>query len=111
MHFSTSECHAPAENVRGDKRTGLLATVMKVGKDDQEGLGSVRRLRRLHRQSHAGQRSREGLFMLEEGANPLQIDKVRYDFGFAMGPYQVATWPASMISTRAQGALEPASGA
>ena len=35
-------------------------------------------------------RSREGMFMLEEGAFPWQIDKVLYDFGFAMGPYQVA---------------------
>ena len=35
-------------------------------------------------------RSREGMFMLEEGATPWQIDKVLYDFGFAMGPYQVA---------------------
>jgi 3-hydroxyacyl-CoA dehydrogenase len=30
------------------------------------------------------------MFLLEEGATPWQIDKVLYDFGFAMGPYQVA---------------------
>jgi 3-hydroxyacyl-CoA dehydrogenase len=35
-------------------------------------------------------RSRECGFMLEEGALPQQIDKVLYDFGFAMGPYAVS---------------------
>ncbi|SNS75692.1 3-hydroxyacyl-CoA dehydrogenase [Sphingomonas laterariae] len=32
-------------------------------------------------------RSREGFFMLEEGAKPAQIDKVLTGFGFPMGPY------------------------
>ncbi|MFL6647533.1 MAG: 3-hydroxyacyl-CoA dehydrogenase family protein, partial [Sulfurifustaceae bacterium] len=35
-------------------------------------------------------RSRECGFMLEEGALPQQIDKVLYDFGFAMGPFAVS---------------------
>ncbi|MFL6714543.1 MAG: 3-hydroxyacyl-CoA dehydrogenase family protein, partial [Sulfurifustis sp.] len=34
--------------------------------------------------------SRECGFMLEEGALPQQIDKVLYDFGFAMGPFAVS---------------------
>ncbi|MGH6781063.1 MAG: 3-hydroxyacyl-CoA dehydrogenase NAD-binding domain-containing protein, partial [Sphingomonadaceae bacterium] len=35
-------------------------------------------------------RSREGFFMLEEGAKPAQIDKVLTGFGFPMGPYALA---------------------
>ena len=35
-------------------------------------------------------RSREGFFMLEEGAKPAQIDKVLAGFGFPMGPYALA---------------------
>jgi len=34
-------------------------------------------------------RTRECGFMLEEGALPWQIDKVIYNFGFPMGPYQM----------------------
>jgi 3-hydroxyacyl-CoA dehydrogenase len=30
---------------------------------------------------------REAEFLLEEGASPQQVDKVIYDFGFAMGPF------------------------
>jgi len=35
-------------------------------------------------------RSREGFFMLEEGAKPSQIDKIIQGFGFPMGPYALA---------------------
>ncbi|MFM7785421.1 MAG: 3-hydroxyacyl-CoA dehydrogenase family protein [Gammaproteobacteria bacterium] len=37
-----------------------------------------------------GKRSREGFFMLEEGAKPQQIDRVLTGFGFPMGPYALA---------------------
>jgi 3-hydroxyacyl-CoA dehydrogenase len=37
-----------------------------------------------------GKRSREGFFMLEEGATPAQIDKVLTGFGFPMGPYALS---------------------
>ena len=36
------------------------------------------------------QRSREALFLLEEGALPQQVDSVLYEFGFAMGPFAVS---------------------
>jgi 3-hydroxyacyl-CoA dehydrogenase len=36
------------------------------------------------------QRSREGLFLLEEGATPARIDHVFREFGFPMGPYELA---------------------
>jgi len=35
-------------------------------------------------------RSREALFMLEEGAQPEQVDRVLTDFGFPLGPFAVA---------------------
>jgi len=35
-------------------------------------------------------RSREGFFMLEEGASPDRIDRVLQGFGFPMGPYALA---------------------
>jgi 3-hydroxyacyl-CoA dehydrogenase len=33
---------------------------------------------------------REATFLLEEGALPQQVDKVIYDFGFPMGPFQMS---------------------
>jgi 3-hydroxyacyl-CoA dehydrogenase len=68
----------------------VLATIMKIGKTIKkvsvlsgvcDGFIGNRML---------AKRSREGMFLMEEGATPWQIDKVLYDFGFAMGPYQVA---------------------
>jgi 3-hydroxyacyl-CoA dehydrogenase len=35
-------------------------------------------------------RSREALFMLEEGATPAQVDQVLVEFGFPLGPFAVA---------------------
>ncbi len=92
MHFfNPAHVMRLLENVRGAKTApDVLATVMKVGKTIKkvsvlsgvcDGFIGNRML---------AKRSREGMFMLEEGATPWQIDKVLYDFGFAMGPYQVA---------------------
>ncbi|HTQ06371.1 MAG TPA: 3-hydroxyacyl-CoA dehydrogenase NAD-binding domain-containing protein [Polyangiaceae bacterium] len=36
------------------------------------------------------QELREGLFLLEEGALPEQVDRVCYDFGFPLGPFAAA---------------------
>jgi 3-hydroxyacyl-CoA dehydrogenase len=92
MHFfNPANVMRLLENVRGAKTApDVLATVMKVGKTIKkvsvlsgvcDGFIGNRML---------AKRSREGMFLLEEGATPWQIDKVLYDFGFAMGPYQVA---------------------
>src|SRR5579883_1808732 len=92
MHFfNPANVMRLLENVRGAKTApDVLATVMKIGKTIKklpvmvgvsEGFVGNRML---------AKRSREGFFLLEEGATPWQIDKVLYDFGFAMGPYQVA---------------------
>jgi 3-hydroxyacyl-CoA dehydrogenase len=92
MHFfNPANVMRLLENVRGAKTApDVIATVMKIGKTIKkvsvlsgvcDGFIGNRML---------AKRSREGMFMLEEGATPWQIDKVLYDFGFAMGPYQVA---------------------
>ncbi|MBS0578087.1 MAG: enoyl-CoA hydratase/isomerase family protein [Proteobacteria bacterium] len=67
----------------------VVATLMKLGKllgkvavtvGAGEGFVANRMLSR---------RSREALFMLEEGAEPSQIDRVLTDFGFPLGPLAV----------------------
>ncbi len=58
------------------KRLGKVAVV--VGAD--EGFVANRMLSR---------RSREALFMLEEGAEPAQVDRVLTEFGFPLGPFAV----------------------
>jgi 3-hydroxyacyl-CoA dehydrogenase len=92
MHFfNPANVMRLLENVRGAKTApDVLATVMAVGK-------AIRKVAVLVGISDGfvgnrmlAKRSREGMFLLEEGATPWQIDKVLVDFGFAMGPYQVA---------------------
>ena len=91
MHFfSPANVMKLLENVRGRKTAPeVYATAMKLGK----AIGKVPVLvgvcdgfvgNRI-----LGPRSREHAFMLEEGALPQQIDKVLYDFGFPMGPFEV----------------------
>ena len=92
MHFfSPANVMRLLENVRTPcTAPDVLASVMHIGKK----LGKVAVLvggadgfvgnRML------AQRSREVLFLLEEGALPQQVDKVLVDFGFAMGPFAVS---------------------
>ncbi len=58
------------------KRLGKVAVMVSAG----EGFVANRMLAR---------RSREALFMLEEGAEPAQVDRVLTDFGFPLGPFAV----------------------
>jgi 3-hydroxyacyl-CoA dehydrogenase len=92
MHFfSPANVMKLLENVRTPGTApDVLATVMQLGKklgkiavlvDGSDGFVGNRML---------AQRSREVLFLLEEGALPRQIDQVLYDFGFAMGPFAVS---------------------
>jgi 3-hydroxyacyl-CoA dehydrogenase len=79
------------ENVRGAQTSpDVLATVMKVAKTIGKVATMVGMSDGFVGNRMLGKRSREGFFMMEEGATPWQIDKVLYDFGFPMGPYQVA---------------------
>ena len=92
MHFF-NPAHAMRllEIVRtADTTPEVLATLMKLGRrlgkvpvlvGAGEGFVANRMLSR---------RSREALFMLEEGAEPEQIDRVLVEFGFPLGPLAVA---------------------
>jgi len=92
MHFfNPANVMRLLENVRPAKASPeALQTIMKTGKKIGklpvlvgvcDGFVGNRML---------GKRSREGFFMMEEGATPWQIDKVLFGFGFPMGPYSVA---------------------
>jgi 3-hydroxyacyl-CoA dehydrogenase len=88
--FSPAHVMRLVENVRGkETSTDTVTAVMKLSKRlDKVGVlvgvcdGFVgnRMLRAYTRQAN---------FLLEEGALPKQIDRVMYDFGFAMGPFAV----------------------
>ncbi len=92
MHFfNPANVMRLLENVRGAKTApDVIATVMKIGK----AIGKVSVLVGISDgfvgNRMLSKRSREAMFLLEEGATPWQIDKVLVDFGFAMGPYQVS---------------------
>ena len=92
MHFfSPANVMKLLENVRTPNTApDVLATVMQVGKrlgkvavlvGGSDGFVGNRML---------AQRSREVLFLLEEGALPQQVDKVLFEFGFPMGPFAVS---------------------
>ncbi|MGD9984879.1 MAG: 3-hydroxyacyl-CoA dehydrogenase NAD-binding domain-containing protein [Porticoccaceae bacterium] len=92
MHFfSPANVMRLLENVRGKQTANdVIATVMNLSRR----IGKIGVLvgvcdgfvgnRMLH------QRTREAMFLVEEGARPEQIDKVLYDFGFPMGPFAMA---------------------
>jgi 3-hydroxyacyl-CoA dehydrogenase len=89
MHyFSPANVMKLLEIVRGAK-TGkdVLATVLKLAKQTGKnavvsGVGPGFIANRV-----AGPRSRAAQALLLEGANPADIDRVMYDFGFPMGPF------------------------
>ncbi len=88
--FSPANVMRLMENVRGEKTSKeTIATVMALSKT----LGKAGVLVGVcdgfvgNRMYHLY--SREAQFMLEEGALPEQVDRVLYDFGFAMGPFCV----------------------
>jgi 3-hydroxyacyl-CoA dehydrogenase len=88
--FSPANVMRLMENVRGAKTSPeTIGTVMKLSKT----LGKVGVLVGIcdgfvgNRMYHCY--TRQANFLLEEGALPQQVDKVIYDFGFAMGPFAV----------------------
>jgi 3-hydroxyacyl-CoA dehydrogenase len=91
MHFfSPANVMRLLENVRGEKTAPeVYATAMKAGKTIGKVPVLVGVCHGFVGNRMLSKRSREGGFMLEEGALPQQIDKVLYDFGFAMGPFAV----------------------
>ncbi|MBI2585265.1 MAG: 3-hydroxyacyl-CoA dehydrogenase, partial [Rhodospirillales bacterium] len=88
--FSPANVMRLMENVRGAKTSPeTIATVMKLSKT----IGKVGVLVGIcdgfvgNRMYHCY--TRQANFLLEEGALPHQVDKVIYEFGFAMGPFAV----------------------
>ncbi|MDA0304988.1 MAG: 3-hydroxyacyl-CoA dehydrogenase NAD-binding domain-containing protein [Proteobacteria bacterium] len=88
--FSPAHIMRLMENVRGAKSSPeTIASVMALSKK----LGKVGVLVG-NADGFVGNRmyhkyTRQAYFLLDEGALPEQVDKVLYDFGFAMGPFAV----------------------
>ncbi|MDD5169455.1 MAG: 3-hydroxyacyl-CoA dehydrogenase family protein, partial [Syntrophales bacterium] len=89
MHFfSPANVMRLLENVRGAKTAPeVYATTMKVGKKIGKVPVLVGVCDGFVGNRMLAKRSRECIFMLEEGALPWQIDKAIFNFGFPMGPY------------------------
>lgn len=86
--FSPAHIMKLMENVRGrETAADVIATVMKLSKN----IGKVGVMVGVcdgfvgNRMLYAYRSQAE--FLLEEGALPQQVDRVFYDFGFAMGPF------------------------
>jgi len=92
MHFfSPANVMRLLENVRGAKTSPeVYATAMKVGKKIAKVPVLVGVCDGFVGNRMLAKRTRECGFMLQEGALPWQIDKVIYNFGFPMGPYQMS---------------------
>jgi 3-hydroxyacyl-CoA dehydrogenase len=102
MHFfSPANVMRLLENVRGAKTSPeVYATAMKIGKNIGKVPVLVGVCDGFVGNRMLAKRSRESIFMLEEGALPWQIDKVVYDFGFPMGPYQMSDMAGLDVSWR-----------
>jgi 3-hydroxyacyl-CoA dehydrogenase len=92
MHFfNPANVMRLLENIRGAQTSpDVLATATKVGKKIGKIATMVGVSDGFVGNRMLGKRSREGFFLMEEGATPWQIDRVLYEFGFPMGPYRVA---------------------
>ena len=106
--FSPANVMKLMENVRGARTSAqTIATVMKLSKK----LGKVGVLVGVcdgfvgNRMLYAYRRQAD--FLLEEGALPEQIDRVIYDFGLPMGPYQMADLAGLDVSWRVRKAQAP----
>ena len=106
--FSPANVMKLMENVRGARTSPeTIATVMKLSKK----LGKMGVLVGVcdgfvgNRMLYAYRRQAD--FLLEEGALPEQIDRVIYDFGLPMGPYQMADLAGLDVSWRVRKAQAP----
>ena len=106
--FSPANVMKLMENVRGARSAPqTIATIMELSKT----LGKVGVLVGVcdgfvgNRMLYAYRRQAD--FLLEEGALPAQVDKVIYDFGLPMGPYQMADLTGLDVSWRVRKAQAP----
>jgi len=99
--FSPAHVMRLLENVCGRETSAeTIARVMKLGRrlgkvgvlvGNGDGFVGNRMYHHYTRQAH---------FLLEEGALPEQVDRVIYDFGFAMGPFAVGDVAGLDVSWR-----------
>ena len=110
--FSPANVMRLMENVRGERSSArTIATVMQLAKR----LGKVGVLVGVC-DGFVGNRMlapylREAEFLLEEGALPQQIDRVIYEFGLPMGPFQMSDLAGNDVSwyiRQRQAATRPA---
>ena len=110
--FSPANVMRLMENVRGERSSArTIATVMQLAKR----LGKVGVLVGVC-DGFVGNRMlapylREAEFLLEEGALPQQIDRVIYEFGMPMGPFQMSDLAGNDVSwyiRQRQAATRPA---
>lgn len=97
--FSPANVMRLLENVRGENTAkDVIATVMALGKKigkvpvlagNCDGFIGNRMLDKYIRQAQ---------FMVEEGAQPEDVDRVVFDFGFAMGPFAMSDLAGNDVS-------------
>ncbi|MBN9062475.1 MAG: 3-hydroxyacyl-CoA dehydrogenase [Rhizobiales bacterium 65-9] len=92
MHFfNPANVMRLLENVRGAQTSDdVAATLMDVGKRLGKTSVLIGACEGFVGNRMLSKRSREALFMMEEGATPWRIDKALYDFGFPLGPHALA---------------------
>jgi 3-hydroxyacyl-CoA dehydrogenase len=87
--FSPANVMKLLEVVRGARPRPTCWPPHGAGQEDQEGRRGVGRVRRLHRQPHAGALRRGAAGLLNAGALPQQVDAALQKFGMAMGPFRM----------------------
>ncbi|MGE3143246.1 MAG: 3-hydroxyacyl-CoA dehydrogenase NAD-binding domain-containing protein, partial [Hyphomonadaceae bacterium] len=88
--FSPANVMRLLEVVRADKTSkSVIATSMQTAKKIGKIAALVRVCHGFVGNRILAARQREAMALLDEGAMPWDIDKALYDFGFAMGPFQM----------------------
>ena len=92
MHFfSPANVMKLLENVRGEKTSDeVVATVMDLSRRIGKGGGLVGVCHGFVGNRMLHKRQAEAVQLVNEGANPAQVDKVLFDLGFPMGPFAMS---------------------
>ncbi|MGJ4859903.1 3-hydroxyacyl-CoA dehydrogenase NAD-binding domain-containing protein [Labrys sp. La1] len=109
MHFfNPANVMKLLENVRSAKTSlDVLATTMALGKRLGKVPVMVGRSEGFVANRMLSKRTREAQFLLEEGATPLQVDRVLTTFGFPIGPFALADLAGMDIMAAARRARLP----
>ena len=91
MHFfSPANVMRLVEVVRADHTSKeVINTSMQISRADRQDRRTRRRLPGFVGNRMLAQRGREAQALLDEGAMPWDVDRALYEFGFAMGPFQM----------------------